>query len=307
MNIRLTGTFTLRSPLSHIGETISTTAYLVEEPIHQPDGSVQPVFCYSGNAWRGQLRDLCAAYMLRHLDAKVPLDAFHLLFAGGAIGGDMIVDVARAQAVREAIPMLALFGGGLNNQILAGQMQVSNCYPLCSETSHMMPEDLQPMCLQSYRQMTMEKSFSRRDDSKDGTYTDLLARNESSLLEGPDEPAKARPEQMRMTVELLCPGVTMHTGITLSDVSDVQVGALVSALWEFSKAPYIGGQSALHYDYVDLDTGSGGAFLSVRDRPRLLDVAQGAKDAYDAHLHAMHDQYLRDNKSHVRELLGVRG
>lgn len=65
--IRLSGVFTLRAPLSHLGETISASAYLAEDTILQPDGGTEKVFAYSGNAWRGQLRDLIASYMLDNI------------------------------------------------------------------------------------------------------------------------------------------------------------------------------------------------------------------------------------------------
>jgi hypothetical protein len=46
--------------------------------------AIEEVFSYSGNAWRGQLRDLAASYMLDALGSPtLSLDAFHLLSQGG--------------------------------------------------------------------------------------------------------------------------------------------------------------------------------------------------------------------------------
>lgn len=314
MNIRLTGLFTLRSPLSHIGESISTTAYLVEEPILQEDGTTTPVFCYSGNAWRGQLRDLAASYMLDALGVTVPLDTFHLLFSGGKIGGEMIIDVGRAKAIREAIPVIALFGGGMTNQIMAGKMRVSNCYPLCVETARMMPDEMLPGCLVSYREMTMEKSFSRKDDSKDGARTSVhLAVPVAGLIEGPEKPERDGPaEQMRMTVELVIAGVQLHTQITLLDVSEVELGAVTAALWSFSRSPHIGGQAGkghgharLEYNYIDLDSGETGEFIAIGDAPRAAQIALDAKQAYDAHLKSLYDQMLAHESEQLTALLGT--
>lgn len=312
-NIRLAGTFRLRSPLSHIGESISTTSYLVEEPILQPDGSLVSVFCYSGNAWRGQLRDLAAAYMLRSLDARVGIDAFHLLFSGGKIGGDMVVDINRARDFRRAVPMLSVWGGGISNQILAGKMAVGNCYPLCQETAHLLPELVRGSCTTSYQQLTFEKSFSRKDDAKDPRNENMLAVPERELLDGPAKPAKAEdPEQMRMTAELLAAGSALYTEITLWDVSEIEIGALVSALHSFSAGPYIGGQRnkghghvELHYDWEDLDSGETGPFISVIDTPRLAPTAQAAQTAYDEHLRAIYDQRINDERDEIRSLLGA--
>lgn len=289
MDMRLAGTFTLRAPLSHIGESISTTSYLVQEPILQEDGSLEEVFCYSGNAWRGQLRDLMAAYMLDRLGfSGLTLDAFHLLFTGGRIGGDQTINVAQAREYRRAIPMLALFGGGVGNQILPGKARVGNCYPVCLEALPVLPPALHgDAALVSYRGLTVEKSFSRKDDGKDDRLTpylaalaDLTPAAEPAQIEAPatpdqvdlfgetvapaapaskpTRPPKARREdggtadQMRFTSELLVAGTRLATRIDLLSVSDVELGCLVSGLTRFARAPFIGGQSSRGHGLVDL-------------------------------------------------------
>src|SRR5690606_33522349 len=106
--------FTLRSPLSHVAETISTTAYLNQDPVLQPDGTVEEVFVYNGNSWQDQLRDLIATYFLEHVGSpQIGLDAFHLLYSGGSIGGNQQTDIAQARAYRRLIPPIALLGGGI--------------------------------------------------------------------------------------------------------------------------------------------------------------------------------------------------
>jgi len=330
MNLRLTGRFTLRSPLSHIGETISTTAYLVQEPILQPDRTIEETFCYSGNAWRGQLRDLAAAYMLDKLGggdgpARVNLDAFHLLFSGGRIGGAQVTDIGAARRMRAAIPMLAMWGGGVGNQILAGKMRVSNCYPVCREAIPALPPVLHEEAEKvGYRGLTHEKSFSRRDDAKIDTVAGYIAPPNRDLIGAPTsgegKPAKDKKasgdgpaNQMRMTVELLAAGAALYTEIDILDATDVEVGSLVSALHAFSRSPYIGGQSGkghgrvtLVYDYLDMDTGKAGAFLAVSDGPALLaPPAQAAKEAYDQHLRQLYDAMLTGRSGEIKGLLGA--
>lgn len=252
MNLQLTGWFTMLSPLSHIGETISTTAYLVQEPMPQPDGTVAEVFCYSGNAWRGQLRDLSAAAFLDLLQATAPPDLFHLLFSGGKIGGDQVVDIEQAMRWRRRIPHLSLFGGGIGNQILAGKLKVSNAYPLCRETAHLYGKRDDATPLLPYAHLTFEKSFSRKDDSRDGA----LERYQADRRAIHDS-----PEQMRMTVELLAAGTRLHTTIHALDLNDVEFGCLMTAITRFARSPFIGGQAnrghghvALAYACRDLDT-----------------------------------------------------
>lgn len=321
MDVRLFGYFTTRSPLSHIGEAISTTSYLVQEPILQPDGSLAEVFCYSGNAWRGQLRDLAAAYMLGRLgDPTISLDAFHLLFSGGRIGGEQSVNVERARAYRRALPMLALWGGGVGNQVLPGKLRVSNAYPVCAEAIpallHTPPAEAAGI---AYRGLTIEKSFSRKDDAKDDRLARWLPAPEpaqAALLDGAPKRGKGAGEtadQMRMTAELLIAGVRLETRIDALGVSEVELGCLVSALHQFTRSPHVGGQANkghglvdLHYRMLDLDTGDIRLFVSIAAGTVDLSVeAADALDAYHAHLQSLYDAMLDANQGEIRAMLGA--
>lgn len=317
MNLRLQGEFTLLSPLSHIGETLSTTAYLVQDPILQEDGRVEEVFCYSGNAWRGQIRDLAATYMLERLGSPtVPLDTFHLLFSGGRIGGDQQVDIAQARRMRAAVPMLSLLGGGVGNQIIAGKTRVANCYPICAEAAMALPRALRERARKlSYRGLTYEKSFSRRDDERIEDARRFIASPPAALIEGDGKGKRKKADddaatQMRMTVELVAAGVKLWSEIDLLGVSDVELGALVSALHLFSRSPHIGGQAnkghgrvELNYEIVDLDTGETAPFIAIERRCLLAPPAAAAKEAYDQHLRTLYDQMLANNKGEIVGLL----
>ncbi|MGD9893453.1 MAG: hypothetical protein AB7R89_16105 [Dehalococcoidia bacterium] len=322
---RLTGLFDLRAPLSHIGETIGTTAYLAEEPIRQPDGSYLDVFCYAGNAWRGQLRDLASLYLLHRLDnPRLPLDTFHLLFSGGRIGGDMVVDLDRARQYRQAIPLVALWGGGVGNQILPGKLRVANSYPLCHEALSALPARYRPLVTSTYRDMTFEKSFSRTDDGKNPAYDRfraLPAPVQGALLAGDDgaAPTPAKPkrdgpaDQMRMTVELVAVGTQLATEITLRDASEVELGCLTSALYTFARSPHIGGQASrghgavsLAYTVRDLDRGEEERFfICDGDTPVLFPPAEAALHAYDAHVLRLYQEMLVEQGGTIRGLLGV--
>ena len=348
MNVRLTGLFTLRAPLSHIGEAISTISYLVQEPILQDDGSIEEVFCYSGNAWRGQLRDLAAEYMLDRLGAPaLPTEAFHLLFSGGRIGGEMTLDLEQARRYRRSIPMTALWGGGVGNQVLPGKLRVQNSYPLCEEALPVLPPEHHGRAIgRSYRGMTFEKSFSRKDDAKDERLVHFLAAPEpatgQTALPGETAPPKrgrsreAPPDQMRMTVELVAAGVQLHTAIDALSVSEIELGCLVSALHQFSRSPHIGGQANRGHGLVDLvyrlidpdadavwdqrsgawvDLGPTGRpadqeepFLAVRGGRSLLSTrAQEAREAYDAYLREQYAAMLARQGGEIVALLGAGG
>lgn len=319
MNVRISQRFTLRSPLSHIGETISTIAYLVQEPILQPDDTVEEVFAYSGNAWRGQLRDLMATYLLEHIgNPTIGLDAFHLLYSGGSIGGPQNTDIAQARAYRSLLPMIALLGGGVGNQVLPGKVRVSNAYPLCREALPVLPAGMATDV--SYRSLTIEKSFSRKDDAKDDRINGSIINREPALAQGelisdakPKTRPDAPPQQMRMTVELLIAGTTLVSHVDLLDVMEIELGCFVAALHAFSRSPHIGGQARMGHGLVtlvtemlDLDTGEiVSPFVTVASMPVLSSRANDAKQAYDDHLRGMYDAMLAANGSDIRRMIGA--
>lgn len=330
-NIRILQRFIVKSPLSHIGESISTESYLSENMILQPDGSVEPVFAYSGNAWRGQLRDLAATYMLEHLEnPTLALDSFHLLYSGGAIGGTQKTDISQIRAYRRLIPMISLLGGGVGNQILPGKMRVSELYPVCIEApASLYPADDDLRRTVSYRSLTMEKSFTRTDDAKNPAYDHIIQRPaepETPAIEGaqasflPDEKPKTKAkesnepaQQMRFTSELIIPGTILHGHIDLLDVTEVELGCFVAALHTFSRSPHIGGQASRGHGQVglktimlDLDTGEMiEPFVLVDGSAVLSDRAQQAKNAYDAHVRDIYDGMLAENGAEIKALIGA--
>ena len=116
-----------------------------------------------------------------------------------------------------------------------------------------------------------------------------------------------------MTSELLIAGVTLAHEIDLVSVDDIELGAFVSALVQFAQVPYIGGQSNKGHGRVDyvaqiVNTKTGEVqelFKMDGDIPKLSDVAQQAKDAYDDHLMKIYNAFLEQKESEIRGLLGV--
>ncbi|HWO99186.1 MAG TPA: hypothetical protein VNL74_00960 [Methylococcus sp.] len=247
--------------------------------------------------------------------ARVPLDVFHLLFSGGKIGGDQIVDVEAARRIRRAIPMLSLFGGGLGNQILPGKVRISNAYPICEEARRMLPRKYRDRAESlSYRAMTFEKSFSRKDDSKNELLVPHIADSDLPKLTGEGRKGDGEvAQQMRMTCELVAAGAMLYTEIEALDVTDIELGCLVSGLHRFAVSPHIGGQAqrghgrvALHYELIDLDSGETKDFLRIDHGPaELAPPAEQAKQSYDIFLRETYDAMLASQQTEIRQLLGA--
>ena len=314
-NYRIYGCFKTKSPLSHISESISTNSYLVQDPILQPDGEIEEVFAYNGNAWRGQLRDLSATYLLEKLGMKVDLDAFHLLFSGGKIGGDQSIDIAKAKLMRKVVPHISIFGGGIGTQIMQGKLKVGSSYPLCVEALPVLHSQYYQQAKNiSYADLTTEKSFTRFDDSKNFDLHDKVKVDEQHLLETKQKKKEGDVStQMRMTSELLIAGVTLAHEIDLINIDEIELGVIVSALTLFAQAPYIGGQSNKGHGRVDyfaeiVNTKTGEVKDLIRindDLPKLSQIAQQAKDAYDDHLVKIYNAFLEKKESEIRGLLGA--
>lgn len=319
-NIRLDGKITLLSPLSHIGESIGPDSYLSQDVIIGPDSKPIECFIFSGNAFRGILRDTAAIYMLGKLgELKLPLSVFYLLFSGGSLSGDHSVDIDQARAYRKNIPMLSVFGGGVGNQILSGKIKVGSMYPMVIECQRVLPEYLRQDDAPSWRQWTFEKSFTRMDDAKNDNRAhyiqeELLAMDngDTPKLEGGKKKKDDAPQQMRYSIELLAAGSSLYQRIDLCDMSDLELGAFVSSLVEFSKASYIGGKSGTGHGLVEIEYSwrnagekeSKGKFISVgNDCLWLSEPAETARNKYDDFLKALYDRYLESNATELMQLL----
>lgn len=323
-NIRLDGKITLLSPLSHIGESSGPDSFLSQDIIIGPDGQPVEAFVYSGNAFRGQLRDLAAMYMTEKLGELIyNPDVFYLLFSGGSLGGAQSVDIDQARMYRRNVPMLSVFGGGVGNQILTGKLKVGAMYPLVSECQRILPAHLRQDDAPSWRQWTFEKSFTRMDDAKNENLRKFIAgapalpgAQQQALLTGDTAPEKKKekeaPQQMRYTVEMLAAGSMLYQRVDLCDMSDLELGAFVSSLVELSKHSYIGGKSGTGHGLCEIEytwrpagaKETAGKFLSVdTDCLWLSKPAEDAKGVYDDFLVRIYEQYLEGNAEELTRLL----
>jgi hypothetical protein len=104
----------------------------------------------SGNAWRGQVRDLVALDMLQRLGLDPARDlaprTAHALCAGGSIeaGADSAgVNLTDRRRWRE-VPMVDLLGGCYEQQVMAGHLRVQDAIPVCRETAAMVAPVVAP-------------------------------------------------------------------------------------------------------------------------------------------------------------------
>jgi CRISPR type IV-associated protein Csf2 len=309
------GTMTALTSISHIGDSHGVNSKLRREKVIQPDGSVEEVPIISGNAMRGILRDRGMLHMLKALGYGIneqtgevnglSLAAFYFLFSGGALTKDTSnrgLDVDEARKWRSLIPLVALFGGAMGNQIMPGKAKIGKAIPICTETAHIIPERFQGDKIESVWEMCQEEAYTRRDDEKNENLRQLIAPEVRGLLEA-DASAKrekarngeemegetGQKQQMRYYVETLAAGTRLFWDVSLDDVTDLEREAFVITLMEFARSPYIGGKSGVGHGKVSIKFDKW-IEIDPRVAPTGTEVAFTLGSLYQKHLEERGDE-----------------
>ena len=113
-------------------------------------GRAVDVPLYSGNAWRGQVRDLVALDLFARV-GLAPNDAApvwaHAMFSGGSIESGSASNGSNAamrRALRALVPTVDLLGGVYGNEPLDGVLRAFDALPVCRETADVLAWRLVP-------------------------------------------------------------------------------------------------------------------------------------------------------------------
>jgi len=135
--------WTLTAPMHHGADEKdgNISRFRTERRYSHVLGRYADVPLYSGNAFRGQLRDLVALDLFDRIGMK-PTEAApqfaHSLFSGGSIESGSASNGSNAsyrRALRDLLPMVDLMGGVYNNEPMDGVLRVSDALPICRETA----------------------------------------------------------------------------------------------------------------------------------------------------------------------------
>jgi CRISPR type IV-associated protein Csf2 len=315
------GVVTALTSISHIGDTHGVNAKLRREKFVQANGRVEEVPVISGNSIRGILRDRGMLHMLKVLGygvneetdevAGLSLPAFYFLFSGGSLTSNAGrgIDIDEARRWRSLIPLVAVFGGAMGNQIMPGCVKIGKMIPICAETAHLLPEwCVEDLVVESIWELCQEEAYTRRDDEKNEKLRQLIAPDVRFLLE--DKAAKDREkrgttddvrnqkadpkQQMRYFVETLAAGTRFFWDITLDDAGELEFEAFCVALAEFGRMPFIGGKSSVGHGKVSVKFDK---WLEIE--PRLSPAGQ----AVAAPLGSLYRAHLETHSDEIRSLL----
>ena len=137
--------------------------------------------------------------------------------------------------------------------------------------------------------------YTRKDDEKNENLRTLIepatrglletetATKRAKKLDAPIEEDTGSKQQMMYFVETLAAGTSFAWSVILQDVTDAELEAFVVTLAEFSKAPYIGGKSAVGLGKIAIDFKD---LIVVDSRMQTDTTALGipAGDNYKRHL-----------------------
>jgi hypothetical protein len=247
------GWLALRTPLLHgDGEALGNVRLFRAQKMVCSDGAVRRIPVYSGNAFRGILRDIAARQLMQALGVALPPGAFHFLTSGGSLtsgGGNQTVDVDFARNLRNTVPMVGVFGGGVGSQILEGKLYVLNMTPICRETTHLLPDYCKaaPSATLSVRDLRHLEFGTRRDDSKSERAREYL-QGADPLDEGKEKDGV--PTAMIYENETLAPGSCLRFGFRLKGSTQKEWTCLAMALLGWMSEPFLGGRSAAGYGEV---------------------------------------------------------
>jgi hypothetical protein len=238
---------TTLSPLSHGADTKAGNATLFRRMnVLSDKGSTLNLPFYSGNAIRGEIRDLLADYFLTSIGIipsrnkmNIALWFFHALYAGGALEEDSKAAKALGTALgangaikaegiytfRDTLPALSVLGCALGNRILSGRVQVSDFRPECFEWNNGEIPAAQ----------LFEWSFlTRREDNEgheDGENKSMIA-----------------------NAECLKAGVVLRGGVDLSThISDLEKSAFAKGLELLKDKGHIGAESRRGFGKILVD------------------------------------------------------
>lgn len=236
---------TARSPISHRGELIGTTAISRRMKVLQPDGSVELVPVISGNSFRGVLRRIAEGMLRDVLDyeGKLPLAVAHALRNGGAIVKTQAEPVTgrRLHQLRELVPLLSVFGGAIGAAPIDGCLRVGHVVPIVTEATPILRREY-PGPLPSRFDIEALESYSHLDDVTAGHAGTTVKFDVASGGSG--------SPLMRYDVETLAPGTRFESWVQLNRGSDLDHAFATDVIGEFTRSGWLGGRTGIGHGQI---------------------------------------------------------
>lgn len=232
------------SPITHMSGTAGNESIVAREPVHTARGVMMVPFL-SGNALRHRcVREPMAMWLIDRYGLKGQLSLLQLNFL--LHGGNLTLSTAHENTRRIADmhafwPMLRLCGGALQDQILAGALDVWRGTLVCEENRDSLTKTLG--CMPTKRLLSSERFLSGYQ------YTRGDAKKTGLSRENTDEQSNL----MIYSGQAVTRGALFHHGFVLKHVSELELGCLLLSLrlWQ-SSGGTIGGNARLGHGRLQM-------------------------------------------------------
>lgn len=273
--------------------------HIMTRKMRLKDGSVERVPIVTADAARHQLREaaalatLSAAGMLGEGKANLTTSALRMLFAGGMLtgkGDPSNVKLDELRKLVEFVPSLGLFGGCVNSQMIAGQIQVSDMVLLCTETLDFAPEWIRESehakNLLSWRDYLDEEQRVRFDPEINREKQRLLAPGARDFVErkleakdrAHDEDNAVAKEAAKSTMlprtcEVIIPGVLFYWEVEATTWNALELDTLHVALKAALSRFRIGGKQGTKHGVLRAVAMDGSILSDPSTRAKSYDLA----------------------------------
>ncbi len=233
------------SPLTHMMGTSGNESIINREKILH-NGMIRDVPVISGNAIRHRMiREFGSLHLIKscRLEGKLNLDQANYLFNGGSLTKSSPAEnLSKIAEMQSLIPLIRLLGGALTNQVISGSLIVHRGVLVCEENrkyiSRMLPKSIP---------IPSEMFLSCEDFISKTQYTRGDAKKRGDIAKIADiEDEKEESNLMIYTGQSIIPGALFYHGFILQNVSEIEIGALLSAIYQWDYAGgTIGGSSRI--------------------------------------------------------------
>lgn len=187
----------MEAPLEHGADTKCGNSTMFRRiNVCSTDGGTLHLPYYSGNALRGQMRDLLADHFLNaigvgadRMKPKVALWFFYAIYTGGVLaeadsatkkviknmGDNGAIRSKGIRTIRDMIPPISLLGAAIGNRILPGRVCFADLRPVCKEWG---------TGETSITQLLEWEFLTRRDDLQTSTDNKSMIANSEVLRVG---------------------------------------------------------------------------------------------------------------------------
>lgn len=255
---------TCESPLAHGADGKAGNATLFRRiDVMATNGAHLVLPYYSGNAVRGQMRDLLADHLVATMGldkTRLSLWFFYALYSGGALeensasklvknlGSNGATKADGIRNFRNILPGLSLLGCALGNRVLPGRIQVGDLRPRCIEWGN---GDKPVADLLSWEFLTRREDMEDHDDN----------------------------HSMIATTEVLVSGSTLEGGIDMGMMTELERAVLGCGLKLLKSRGFLGAENRRGLGRVNL------AIENIPDEKPYLQWLAENKDRVLAYLH----------------------